>query len=147
MNAAWKLLASQIVTAYRAAGERRRVCRYTVKDPRAHVGWWVGQSFASVPCKLLDLSMSGCQIEAAGSKPPSADQPIWLRPAGMAEDEWIEGSVVAARRAVFGGLKVRIRFGTALDYEMFNELVYGRDHILDTPLRDLPEHERDQIWR
>ncbi len=147
MNAAWNLLASQIVTAYRAAGERRRVCRYIVKIPRARVGWWEGQSFVSLTCELVDLSMNGCQIGTVGRRAPGADQPIWLRPAGMAEDEWIEGRVVAARRAFLGGLKIRIRFETALSYEIFNQLVYGREHILDTPLRDLPEHERDQIWR
>lgn len=152
MNAAWNALGSQLLHVYHMVGERRRMCRYAVKRPEAQVGWWQRAAFSSFPCKLVDLSIQGAYIESDRRPAPLADQAIRLRPAGMDENQWIEGSVVAARRSFFGSLKIRIHFDSPLGYELFNQFVYGRDHILDTPLRDLPdrelpEHERDNLWR
>ena len=140
-------MSSQIVSVYRAASERRRVCRYIVKDPAAQMGWWENEAFRSAPCKILDLSIQGSYLEADGRATPAADQAIWLRPEGIPEHEWIKGIVVGNRRGFFGPCKLRVRFDSPLEYELFNQLVYGRGHLLETPERDLPEHERNHIWR
>jgi hypothetical protein len=108
------------------APERRRVCRYSVVQDAAWLGWWEGPTFQNTAAKIIDISLRGALL-TVDTFPPK-DKPVWICPPGVAaNEEWIEVKVIEARKKLFGPREVRVSFRKAFPYEAFKAVVYGPD--------------------
>ena len=126
--------------------ERRSVCRYSVVQGNAWLGWWEGQAYQSTAARIIDISLRGALL-VVDSLPPK-DQPVYFCPPGVTpNDEWIEVKVIAARKKMFGPREVRITFRKVFPYEIFKAVVYGPDAIKSVePPTWLPEDAVDRDW-
>ncbi len=136
---------SHAVGAMRAGVERRAFCRYPVKLSAAQISWQKGSSSSTVNCVVLDVSLKGCRIEAAGISPPPLGSHVCIKFA--AGGQGLEGQFVAVQKPWFGAAKLGIRFDEQLSYDLFNEIVYGGGHFVETTGDNTPEHERDLFWK
>jgi hypothetical protein len=126
--------------------ERRSVCRYSVVQDDAWLGWWEGQTFQSTAAKILDISLRGAKLTVDAF--PPKDHPIWFCPPGVsASDEWVEIKVIDARKRLFGPREVRVAFRKVLPYELFKAVVYGPDALAcsDQPTW-VPEDAVERDW-
>ena len=126
--------------------ERRTVCRYSVVQENAWLGWWEGQAYQSTTARIIEISLRGALL-IVDSRPPK-DQPVYFCPPGVTpNDEWIEVKVIDARKKMFGPREVRITFRKVFPYEVFKAVVYGPDAIktVEAPAW-LPEDAADRDW-
>jgi hypothetical protein len=127
-------------------GERRSVCRYSVVQDSAWIGWWEGQTYQTTAAKIIDISLRGALLHV-DTLPPK-DQAIWFCPPGItATDEWIEVKTINLRKKLFGAREVRVAFRKIFPYEVFKAVVYGPDAIrtVEKPAW-LPEDATDRDW-
>ena len=118
----------QVSIAVPPAGtqERRSVCRYSVVQGNAWLGWWEGQAYQSTAAKIIDISLRGALLTVVAF--PPKDRAIFFCPPGVAaHDEWIEVKVIASRKKLFGAREVRVAFRKIFPYEIFKAVVYGPD--------------------
>ena len=109
-----------------AGSDRRTVCRYSVVQADAWLGWWEGQAFQSTAAKIVDISLRGARLHV-DAFPPN-DLPAWFCPPGVStKDEWIETKLVGMRKKLFGPREVRLAFRKVFPYEVFKAVVYGPD--------------------
>jgi hypothetical protein len=123
--------------------DRRGVCRYSVVQTQAWLGWWEGQEFRSTGARIVDISLRGCMMTV--DQLPPKDQPVWFCPPGTTPSEWIEAKLIESKRRLFGPRVVRIAFREPFGYETFKQLVYGPD-ALGGQIQEagwVPESERD----
>jgi hypothetical protein len=99
------------------------------------------------PCRIVDLSLAGCLVEARPAPRLKEQQKLWFRPQGVSPCDWTEGTVVAIRKPLFKWCQVRIRFLTDLPYASFKPLVFGAECPPETATPEAPEHEKDHLWR
>jgi hypothetical protein len=117
---------SVAATPRNGTSERRSVCRYSVVQHTAWLGWWVGQEFTSTPAQVVDISLRGALL-TVDALPPN-EPVLWLSaPGAPADDEWLEAKQVAATKRFFGPRQVRISFSKVFPYDVFKALVYGPD--------------------
>jgi hypothetical protein len=108
--------------------ERRSVCRYSVVQDNAWLGWWEGQAFQSTAAKIIDISLRGALFNVDAFPPKG--QPVWLCPPGLAStEEWIEVKVVGEKKRLFGPREVRVAFRKVFPYDIFKAVVYGPDSM------------------
>ena len=126
--------------------ERRSVCRYSVVQENAWLGWWEGQAYQSTVAKIVDISLRGALL-TVDSFPPK-DQPIWFCPPGLSSnDEWIEVKMIGTKKKLFGPREVRIAFRKVFPYEVFKAVVYGPDSFQEVvPPTWLPEDADERDW-
>jgi hypothetical protein len=106
--------------------ERRTVCRYSVVQDNAWIGWWEGQAFKNTAAKIIDISLRGAML-TVDTFPPK-DRALWFCPPGVsANEEWIEVKLVDARKRIFGPRQLRVAFCKVFPYEIFKAVVYGPD--------------------
>ena len=60
--------------------DRRGVCRYSVVQDNAWLGWWEGQAYQTTTAKIIDISLRGASLTVE-TFPPS-EQPVWFCPPG-----------------------------------------------------------------
>jgi hypothetical protein len=130
-----------------AARDRRRACRYRIGFAEGSLGWWQDSSFVETPCRIIDLSLAGCLVEARPASRLREQQKVWFRPLHVAQGEWTEGTVVAIRKPLFRQCQIRIRFLTDLPYASFKPLVFGTECPPEPATPEAPEHEKDHLWR
>lgn len=123
--------------------DRRNICRYTVVQTKAWLGWWEDQEFRSTSAHLVDLSLRGCMMTVDRLPPP--DQPVWFCPPGTTPTDWIEAKLIEAKRRLFGPRIVRLSFPKPFPYETFKSVVYGPDALGGQFASNkwIPESERD----
>jgi hypothetical protein len=126
--------------------ERRSVCRYSVVQDNAWLGWWEGQAYQSTASKILDISLRGALLSV--ERFPPKDQAVWFRPPGVsAEDEWIEVKLVGTKKRLFGSREARIAFRKVFPYEVFKAVVYGPDAFRSVqPPAWIPEEADERDW-
>jgi hypothetical protein len=126
--------------------ERRSVCRYSVVQEDAWLGWWEGQEFQSTPAKIVDISLRGARL-TVDTFPPK-DQAVWFCPPGVqTTEEWVEVKVIAMKKKLFGPREVRLAFRKVLPYEHFKAIVYGPDAVKDaTEPACVPEEAQERDW-
>jgi hypothetical protein len=126
--------------------ERRGVCRYSVVQDSAWLGWWEGQAYQTTTAKIVDISLRGAQLTVEAF--PPKDQPIWFCPPGMSPtDEWIEVKLIGTRKRIFGPREVRISFRKVFPYEIFKAVVYGPDAFRNiAPPPWVPEEAEERDW-
>jgi hypothetical protein len=112
----------------------------------AWLGWWEGQAFRNTTAKIVDISLRGA-LMTVESFPPRG-QPVFFCPPGLGnQDEWIEVTVVGARKRLFGAREVRITFRKVFPYEIFKTVVYGPDALRDSEApKWLPEDAAERDW-
>ncbi len=126
--------------------ERRSVCRYSVVQDTAWLGWWEGQAYQSTAARIIDISLRGALLNVDNL--PPLEQPVYFCPPGVTPtDEWIEVKVISARKKMFGPREVRITFRKVFPYEIFKAVVYGPDAMksVESPIW-LPEDAADRDW-
>jgi hypothetical protein len=111
------------------------------------VGWWEDSRFVSMPCQLIDLSLSGCMIKSRRIPSRIERQPVLLRPGGPESSAWVEGMIVSVRKMMFRDCQIRIGFLAPFPYELFKTLVFGPDHCRELAPPVEIEHEQDGFWR
>lgn len=110
------------------AGERRSVCRYSVVQEDAWLGWWEGQESRTTAAKIVDISLRGALLTVESFPPKGV--PVWFCPPGVSSpDEWIEVNLVSTRKRLFGPREVRVAFRKVFPYEIFKSVVYGPDAL------------------
>lgn len=127
-------------------GERRSVCRYSVVQENAWIGWWEGQTYQTAAAKIIDISLRGALLHV-DTLPPK-DLPIWFCPPGItANDEWIEVKTINLRKRLFGAREIRVAFRKVFPYEIFKAVVYGMDSLQDfkSPAWQ-PEDAAERDW-
>jgi hypothetical protein len=107
--------------------DRRSICRYSVVQTRAWLGWWAGEEFHSTNARLVNLSLRGCMVTV--DRLPPRDHPVWFCPPGTTPSEWIEAKLIESRRRLFGPRVVRLAFRDPFPYETFKSVVYGPDAL------------------
>jgi hypothetical protein len=127
--------------------DRRRACRYRVGLADGALGWWEGSSFVNTPCRIINLSLFGCMVEARANPNLKEQHKVWLRPLGVSSSDWTEGTIVAIYKPLFRRCQIRISFAADLSYEVFKPLVFGEMADHETAAREAPEHEKDDYWR
>ncbi len=110
-----------------SAGDRRAVCRYSVFQDQAWLGWWDGQTFVKTPGRILDISLRGAMLNV--EQLPPEEQPVWFCASGAAPAEWLEARTVQGRKQFLGPRIVRLAFQKIFPYESFKVLVYGPDAL------------------
>jgi hypothetical protein len=126
--------------------ERRSVCRYSVVQKEAWIGWWEGQAFQNTGATIIDISLRGALLTVE-SFPPK-DQPLWFCPPGVAaSDEWIEVKLIGVKKKLFGPREVRVAFRKVFPYEIFKAVVYGPDAFKAVePPAWVPEDASERDW-
>src|SRR5438067_7945485 len=76
--------------------DRRGVCRYSVVQTEAWLGWWEGQIFRSTSAHVVDISLRGCMMTV--DKLPPKDHSVWFCPPGTTPSEWIEATLIESKR-------------------------------------------------
>ncbi len=127
--------------------DRRRSCRYTVALPECCLAWKKDSSVVEKPCRVVDISMGGCQLESRSVPTLMEQQPVWLRIHDLSQGDWTEGIFVSGWKPWFRNRRIRIRFVSPLPYEAFQHLLFGRDFLHEIAAREIPEHDRDHFWR
>jgi hypothetical protein len=143
MGAPKKMISMPPGTPVSSVDDRRSICRYTVVQRQAWLGWWEGQQFRSTNAQLVDISLRGCMMTV--EQLPPKEQSVWFCPPGTTPSEWIEAKLIESKRRLFGPRVVRIAFRNPFPYETFKHVVYGPD-ALGGPLPSeacVPEGERD----
>jgi len=125
--------------------DRRRECRYPAKVPQIQIGWEGDGAMIELSVRLIDVSSSGCRAEVDRFPHPHPGEPVWMRNP-VAQDEWLEGSLVSAGPAGKKRTVLRLRFVSPLPYATFKYLVYGPEK---QPAESAPRpwHERDELWK
>ena len=126
--------------------ERRSVCRYSVVQDNAWLGWWIGDVFHNTPAKIVDISLRGTLLSVETF--PPKDQPLFFCPPGTKEiEEWIEVKLIDMKKKLFGPREVRLAFRKVFPYEVFKAVVYGPDAFqqVEQPVW-LPEESEDRDW-
>jgi hypothetical protein len=125
------------------AEDRRGICRYSVVEAHAWLGWWEKDEFHSTNARLVDISLRGCMMTV--DLLPPQDRSVWFCPPGTAPSEWIEARLIEARRRLFGPRVVRIAFCKPFSYDTFKHVVYGPDALGGQfcTTDNMPESERD----
>ena len=126
--------------------ERRSVCRYSVVQDNAWVGWWEGEEFRSTAAKIIDISLRGALLTVECF--PPKDKAIFFCPPGAAaNEEWLEVKIVGAKKRLFGPREIRVAFRKVFPYEVFKAVVYGPDSStsVDTPTWVQPETEEPRL--
>lgn len=125
--------------------ERRSVCRYSVVQENAWLGWWEGQAFQSTAAKIVDISLRGALL-VVESFPPK-DKEVWFCPPGItATDEWIDVKVIDSRKKLFGPREVRLAFRKVFPYEIFKAVVYGPDALKSVDPVPMSVDAEDRDW-
>jgi hypothetical protein len=145
MGAPKKMISMPAGTPVSSVDDRRSICRYTVVQTRAWLGWWEGQEFRSTTAHLVDISLRGCMMTV--DQLPPKDQPVWFCPPGTTPSDWIEAKLIESKRRLFGPRVVRLAFRNPFPYETFKQVVYGPDALggLMSTEPYVPEEERD-FW-
>ncbi len=128
-------------------GDRRRSCRYLALHSESQIGWWKDSTFEEKPAKLIDISLHGGLLTTKSKPPVAVGKPIWYRPVGVPNNEWIEGLVVKVTKPLLGQCRLAIRFTTDFRYETFKAIVYGAPVEEPTSHREIPEHEMHHFWK
>ncbi len=128
-------------------GDRRVSCRHRVVVDDASLGWWQDSSFFSTPCRIVDMSLSGCSVRLRRAPGLLKGQSVWLLPRGLSPGDWSEGVIVSIRKPFLRECQVRIRLLASLPYESFKALVHGPDHEHKIDRVGAPEHEQDHFWK
>jgi hypothetical protein len=126
--------------------ERRSVCRYSVVQDSAWIGWWEGQTYQTTAAKIIDISLRGALLHV-DTLPPK-EHAVWFCPPGItANDEWIEVKTINLRKRLFGAREMRVAFRKVFPYEIFKAVVYGPDAIrtVEQPAW-VPEDATDRDW-
>jgi hypothetical protein len=129
------------------AGDRRRVCRYSVVCPDALLGWWQDSSFTKVPVALINLSLSGCLLTLDRLPTLPALQSVWVHLHKESLPEWTEGRIITVRKRILRQCEVRVSFLESLGYEPFKRIIYGPGYLVDHHQSSKPKHEWDQFWK
>ncbi|GAC1467876.1 MAG: hypothetical protein NVSMB9_09960 [Isosphaeraceae bacterium] len=126
--------------------ERRHVCRYSVVQDEAWLGWWEGQVFQSTPARIIDISLRGAMLTVETFPPKNL--PLWFCPPGVSDqDEWIEAQLVQMKKKIFGPREVRLSFRKIFPYEIFKAVVYGPDVYRPSDLPTyVPEESEERDW-
>jgi hypothetical protein len=126
--------------------DRRSVCRYSVIQENAWLGWWEGEAYQSTAARIIDISLRGALLTVETF--PPKDRPLWFCPPGITEeDEWIEVKMVGTKKKLFGPREVRVAFRKVFPYEIFKAVVYGADNFQGAPTPNwLPEDAADRDW-
>ncbi len=127
--------------------DRRLSCRYPVLCPDAALGWWSESAFLDVPARLVDLSLKGCMLVLTQNFARVEGQPVWLCPLELPTAVWTEGVVLSVRKPLVQLWQIRIAFLAEFPYDLFKELVFGREHLRDVSRGPAPDHEQDHYWR
>ncbi len=130
-----------------APGDRRRSCRYLALHVDSHIGWWQDSTFVHEPATLIDISMNGGRLTMKLKPDVAIGKPIWYRPVGITNDEWIEAVLVAAIKPWLGKCSLRISFSSSFRYETFKAIVYGAPTEAPGSQREVPEHEGHAFWK
>src|SRR5262249_40557007 len=94
-----------------AHSERRRACRYVVAFADGFLlGWGEDLRFENTPCRVIDLSLTGCMIESRRFRSRMKGQTVRLRLDVASPGDWMEGIVVSAHKPLFQHWQIRIRF-------------------------------------
>src|SRR4051794_28031876 len=143
MSAPKKTSGHAIGSPVAGTDDRRVICRYTVVEAQAWLGWWEGEEFHSTKAQLVDISLRGCKLTVENL--PPRDHAVWFCPPGTTPSEWIEAKLVEAKRRLFGPRVVRIAFSRPFPYETFKHVVYGPDALGGQISTSdwVPESERD----
>ena len=128
-------------------GERRRSCRYLALHVDCHLGWWNDSTFEHRPAKLIDISMSGGMLTMDSKPAVAVGKPIWYRPVRIANDEWIEATLVSVTKPWLGSCRIRINFSSSFRFETFKAIVYGTPTEAPGSTRVVPEHEAENFWK
>jgi hypothetical protein len=128
-------------------GDRRRSCRYLALHVDCHLGWWKDATFEHKPAALIDISMHGAMLSMKAKPGVELGKPVWYRPVGIANDEWIEAVLVSMNKPWLGNCSLRINFSSSFGYETFKAIVYGTPTKASPASRALPEHENEQFWK
>jgi hypothetical protein len=133
-------------TPPKGIAERRSVCRYSVVQENAWLGWWEGQAFQSTAAKIIDISLRGAMLTVDAF--PPKDKPVWFCPPGVATtDEWLEVKMIATKKKFLGAREVRVAFRKVFPYEIFKAVVYGPDaYTVVEPPTWVPEQTIDRDW-
>jgi hypothetical protein len=99
----------------------------------------------NTPCRIIDMSIAGCMVEARRLPTGMERRSVWVRPAGVTTGESSEGIIISVRKPFFRNCRVGIAFLAPFPYEAFKALVYGPDQEIAD--RELPEHEKDWFWK
>jgi hypothetical protein len=129
------------------SNDRRRMLRERVGFPDALLGWWDESNFTTRSVQLINLSMSGCLVEAPQHPRRAEQQAVWLRPLAVAPSEWIQGVVVSIHKPLFKRCRIRLSFLAPFPYDSYKALVYGADLPRDPLKEQTPEHEQDHHWK
>ncbi len=126
--------------------ERRSVCRYSVVQDNAWLGWWERQTYRTTPAKIIDISLRGALLTVDVF--PPKDQVIWFCPPGvLPTDEWIEIKLISQKKRLFGPRELRVAFRKVFPYEIFKIVVYGPDAFLNVqPPTWVPEDAEERDW-
>jgi hypothetical protein len=126
--------------------ERRSVCRYSVVQDNAWIGWWEGQTYQTTAAKIIDISLRGALLHV--DTLPPRDQAIWFCPPGITtNEEWIEVKTINLRKKLFGAREIRVAFRKVFPYELFKAVVYGPDAMRTVqPTTWLPDDAPDRDW-
>jgi hypothetical protein len=146
VDRAQRNLTLSLATPPAGVRERRTVCRYTVVQENAWLGWWVGQDFQNTAAKIVDISLRGARLTVDAF--PPKDQPAWFCPPGVtATDEWVEVKIIETKKRLFGSREVRLAFRKVLPYELFKAVVYGPDAFKGSdPISWIPEDAEERDW-
>jgi hypothetical protein len=128
-------------------GDRRRSCRYLALHTDSHIGWWKDSAFEHAPAKLIDISMNGGMLSTKAKPPVAIGNPIWYRPVGISNDEWIEAVLVRVAKPWLGDCVIRVNFSSSFRFETFKAIVYGAPTEAPGRMREVPEHEAEQFWK
>jgi hypothetical protein len=123
--------------------DRRNICRYSVVQTHAWLGWWEGEEFHNTNAQIVDISLRGCMMTV--DQLPPKDLAVYFCPPGTMPSDWIEAKLIEAKRRLFGPRVVRIAFSRPFPYETFKHVVYGPDALGGqfSNTEAVPESERD----
>jgi hypothetical protein len=127
--------------------ERRSATRYAANNPPAFLGWYEGDRYRSTPVKVIDLSLSGIQVEVEGF-PPSQGE-VWLSVVGQKPSQWIEVSIVKRSREwqhLRLRRRLRLKFLESCPYDFFEVAIEGFKLSTQDP-KSAAECDQDQVWR
>jgi hypothetical protein len=121
--------------------DRRSTQRYRAFWPEASLGWDDGTGFRSVSASLRDISLGGAAL--LSREAPRAGTIALVRLDGARESEWIEATVVEARKTSWVPQTprlVRLKFRAPCPYDFFTSAIrgLGQEHLRPPHFRRRP---------
>jgi hypothetical protein len=113
----------------------------------SQIGWWKNSVFVEQPAELVDISLHGGLLRTKSKPPMAIGKPIWYRPVGVANNEWIEGVLVTVNKPFLSKCRLAISFASVLRYDAFKAIVYGAPVEDPASHREVPEHEMQHYWK